>query len=123
MAITIPLDLKVKFPRFWHHEEEGEEIVTHESWWHKCLHFVSDTATGIKDKIVDFIKGMVNHTAGVITLAFAGIGVVYVIGELAFKYALPAFVESSMFAPVCAVIVVWLLCKAMGWQLAHPFWK
>ncbi len=107
------LNLKQKLTWPIHRSEPNQVLVE------KPHNFFVDIVIGVKDKIVDFVKGCVNHVGSIAVLAGAVTGFCYLIGELPFLALLPTWVEAPMVAPVLAAIIVWGLCKLILWQSHH----
>lgn len=79
--------------------------------------FVKEAVTVAYAKVKAFAIGVYQHFETIVILVLAVFGLANLIGELPFLFSLPMWVESTMFAPVAAVLIIKGLLKLSEWRI------
>lgn len=68
-----------------------------------------DFIHGITSRVVSFCKTAYYYGESVLILLFASFGLSALLGEMPFYFTMPLWVESSMFMPVVAALIILFL--------------
>lgn len=82
----------------------------------KVAKFIKDVAIAAKNKVVNFVRGLYQHTEATVILVLSALGLNALVGELPFLFSLPMWIEAVFVIPVLSTLTVLILVKVMEWR-------
>ena len=82
----------------------------------EIISFAKEAYISGRDRIVQFLKDLYNHTEAIGILVLASLGLNALIGEIPFYLTLPMWIEAPMVVPVIAVIGVGLMVRSSEYR-------